>query len=101
MGGFGRPWILLDRTVMSKRPVHQVRYGFLKGTIWKNQTRAGEMFHVTIVRLFKNGSKWQESHHFGRDDLLLAAKVCDACHTWIFEHGSTREERTSAATAIE
>ena len=28
--------------------------------------------------------EWHQSQSFGRDDLLLVAKVADLCHTWIF-----------------
>jgi hypothetical protein len=32
---------------------------------------------VTLIRVYRNGDVWKESTHFGRDDLLLAAKVLD------------------------
>lgn len=78
---------------MSK-PVHEIRLGLIKAAIWHNLTRAGERFNVTLSRLYKNGDQWKESTHFGRDDLLQAAKVLDMAHSWI--HQQERNERTVA-----
>ena len=70
-----------------KQPVHQVRIGLIKVSVWKNQTKVGERHNATISRLYKNGDVWKESTHFGRDDLLPAAKALDMAHTWIHEQG--------------
>jgi hypothetical protein len=72
---------------MSKRPAHEIRFGFVKAAIWENQTKGGLQFKVTIVRLFKDGDAWRESTRFGRDDLPLVAKAADLAHTWIYQHG--------------
>jgi hypothetical protein len=66
-----------------KTPVHEVRLGLIKVSIWKSETRHGDRHNVTLCRLFKNGDVWQQSTQFGRDDLLLAAKALDVAHTWI------------------
>ena len=70
---------------MSKRPVQEIRYGFVKAAIWENQTKNGSQFKVTIVRLFKDGDAWRESTRFGREDLLLVAKAADMAHSWIYD----------------
>lgn len=67
------------------KPVHEIRLGLIKAAIWHNLTRSGERFNVTLCRLYRNGDVWKESNHFGRDDLLQAAKVLDLAHTWIFQ----------------
>ncbi len=76
---------------MSRRPVHQIRLRPIKASIWKNQSKAGELYNVTMCRLYRNGEVWKESSHFGRDDLLLAAKVLDLAHSWIMD--ACREQR--------
>lgn len=68
---------------MSRTPIHEIRLGLIKASIWRNQTKSGERHNVTVARLYKNGDTWKESNHFGRDDLLLVAKVADMAHTWI------------------
>jgi hypothetical protein len=35
--------------------------------------------------MHKDGEKWKSTQSFGRDDLLLLAKVADAAHTRIFQ----------------
>ena len=81
---------------MSRPPVHTIRMGLVKASIWKNETKAGLRHQVTIYRLFKNGDVWQESTRFGRDDLPLVSKVMELCHEWIFFH-SMEDERIEAS----
>jgi len=76
---------------MSK-PVHTIRYGMIKASIWKNHTKSGDRHTVSVVRLYRNGDQWKESTRFGRDDLQLVAKVADQAHTWI--HESSHREST-------
>ena len=75
---------------MAKQPVYETRFGLIKALVWQNQTKTGERFKVTIVRLYRNGDRWVESQHFGRDDLPLVAKAADLAHTWIFQQAVSR-----------
>jgi len=65
------------------RPVQEIRMGRIRAAIWENETDNGTRFNVTVSRLYKDGDTWKDSSSFGRDDLLVAAKVLDRCHTWI------------------
>ena len=76
---------------MSQPPVHVIRLGLIKASIWRKQTKSGERHNVTVARLYKNGDVWKESGCFGRDDLLLVAKVSDLCHSWIMESPQSME----------
>ena len=76
----------------ANKPAHEIRLGLIKATIWHNLTRAGERYNVTLIRLYRNGDTWKESTHFGRDDLLLAAKVLDLAHSWIYQQERTERE---------
>ncbi|WDQ17004.1 MULTISPECIES: hypothetical protein [Rhodopirellula] len=73
-------------------PAHTIRFGLIKASIWRNQTKSGERHSVSIVRLYKNGDVWKESTRFGRDDLPLIAKVSDKAHTWIYENNGRNGE---------
>ena len=75
---------------MSK-PIHIVRFGMIKASIWRNQTKCGERHTISIVRLYRNGDVWKESTRFGRDDLQLVAKVADQVHTWIYTNGTSND----------
>ncbi len=65
------------------RPVHEIRFGQVRAAIWENQTEKGIRHNVTVSRSYKVGDQWKDSSSFSRDDLLLLAKMIDACHTWI------------------
>lgn len=81
-----RPEYGYRKEIPVSKPVHEIRFGLIKASIWQNMTRAGERFKVTLTRLFRNGDTWSQSSQLGRDDLLLAAKVLDQAHTWIYQH---------------
>jgi len=75
------------------KPVHQVRLGAVKAAIWRNDTEKGVRFNTTFARIYKDGDDWKSTESFGRDDLLLVAKVADLTHSWIHEQGrSDRDE---------
>ena len=67
------------------KPVTEVRIGRVKATIWKNGTETAPRHNVTFSRLYKDGDEWKTTQSFGRNDLLVLAKVADQAHTRIFE----------------
>ncbi len=80
------------------KPVHEVRMGVVKAAIWKNDTENGVRFNVTLTRLYKDGDEWKSTDSFGRDDLLILAKVADRAHSWI--HDESQEEKQDATTEV-
>ena len=77
---------------MAKKPVHEIRLGRIRAAIWENETQNGTRYNVTLSRLYRDGDQWKDSSSFGRDDLLLVAKVADEVHTWIYSQSQTRSE---------
>ena len=69
-----------------QKPVHEVRVGSVKAAIWENPPENGVRHNVTFERLYKSDDEWKQTQSFGRDDLLVLAKVADQAHTWIFEN---------------
>lgn len=41
------------------QPAHTIRFGYIKASIWRNQTKSGERHSVSIVRLYRN---WVEQY---------------------------------------
>ena len=82
-----------------EKPVHEVRIGAIKGAIWKNETANGVRYNVTCTRLYrdKEQDQWKSTDSFGRDDLLLLAKVADTAHTWISAQIQDKEPESPAA----
>ena len=75
-----------------KGPVHVIRFGLIKASIWRNNTKSGQRHNVTVTRLYRNGDVWKESTHFGRDDLPLIAKAVDLAHSWIYLESASEEK---------
>jgi hypothetical protein len=68
-----------------EKPAHEIRLGAIKATIWKNDTVKGGRYNTTFVRLYRDDDKWKNTGSFGRDDLLVLAKIADIAHSWICE----------------
>ncbi len=81
---------------MANKPTHEIRIGAIKAAIWANDTQNGTRHNVTFARLYKDDDAWKESTSFGRDDLLLLAKVADKAHTWIHEQGQQSADKAAA-----
>ncbi len=79
-------------TLHPGRPVHEIRLGSVKVSIWKNPTEHGARHSLRASRLYKDGENWKSTDSFGRDDLLALAKVIDEAHTWIWrqEHAANQ-----------
>ena len=75
------------------KPVSEVKFGSIVASIWKNESKNGVYYNVTISRVYKDGEdNWKRSESFGRDDLLTVAKVADLAHTRIFELSKESKE---------
>ena len=78
-----------------QHPAQTIRYGRLKATIWRQESDKGPWYSVVLTRTYRDqAGNWQSSGSFGRDDLLLLAKLADQAHSWIY-----RQMATDTATA--
>ena len=75
----------------NSKPVAKLRLGRLSAAIWKNDTDKGALFNVSFQRTYKEGDEFKNSQSFGRDDLLVLAKLADQAHTKIHELQSDSE----------
>ena len=80
----------------TNKPVHEVRLGRVRAAVWENASAKGVMHSVTFSRLYKDDAtgQWADSASFGRDDLLLLAKVADLAHSWV--HGQSARDAAPA-----
>ena len=67
------------------KPVAEVRIGPVKATVSPNETEGRTRHNVTFSRLYRDGEEWKRTQSFGRNDLLVLAKVADQAHSRIFE----------------
>ena len=75
------------------KPVHEVRLGRIRASVWLNDTENGPRYNVQITRLYKDQKdKWKDSTSFGREDLPLVARVADMAMVWIYENPAGTEK---------
>ncbi len=80
-----------------ERPVKVIRIRNLRANIWANRLPSGDLaYNVTFDRLYRepdqtdaqgevtNRGEWKQSQSFGKDDLLLLAKLADLTHTEVY-----------------
>lgn len=84
-----------------KKPSEAIRLGAVKAAIWKNvvdQVNSSRpVYNVTFHRLYRDSEgRWQSSESFGRDDLLVLAKIADQAHSRIC--GLQQAERVGPPT---
>lgn len=72
-----------------RKPANEIRFGTIKATIWENQFGDTTRFNTQFSRVYKDGDEWKRSDSFGRDDLLVLAKLADHAHTWIHAQSSS------------
>lgn len=67
-------------------PIDELRIGSVKAAIWQNQAGEAVRYNVTFGRLYRtDDGKWKTTQSFGRDDLLVLAKLADQVHTRLHE----------------
>ena len=70
----------------NQKPITEVRIGRVKATVWRNGTDEQPRHNVTFSRLYKDeAGEWKSTQSFGRNDLLVLAKVADLVHTRILQ----------------
>lgn len=57
------------------QPVREIKIGAIKSAIWRNETKNGPMFAVSLSRVFKDGDEWKSTTSLRRDDLPIAELV--------------------------
>ena len=76
-----------------KKPIHEIRLGKVRAAIWENGTDSDRVrYSVSFSRLYKDGEHWRDSSSFGRQELLLLAKVADLAHTFLYQSLEPGEE---------
>lgn len=73
-------------------PLRTLRLGRIKAAIWENGVDQRAFFNVTFARTYMDeAKKFHDSDSFGRDDLLLLAKLADQAHSFICERMASQK----------
>jgi hypothetical protein len=71
-------------TESAKPPVAKLRLGLIFANIWQRTTGEDSFYSVSFERRYKDAKgKWQSTHSYNADDLLVLAKLADQVHTEI------------------
>lgn len=74
-------------------PAAKVSVGLVSASIWKNDGDGRAFYNVTFDRRYRDAEgNWKSSSSYGRDDLLVLAKLADLAHTRILELQSADTE---------
>ena len=80
----------------TKKPTSELRIGKIKAAIWANESENGIRYSVTFSRLYKDGESWKRSESFGREDLLVLAKIANEVHSVLYRQLPDAEEEPTA-----
>ena len=70
----------------NQRPTATVRIGAVKAAVWENKAGERTRYNVTLAKSYRDADgQWKTTHSFGRNDLLVLAKVADQAHSRIVE----------------
>jgi hypothetical protein len=82
------------------QPAHTIRKHSLKASIWRNETRNGCLYNVTLIRTYKDGEEFKDTPSLGFDDLANASKLLLDAESWVSDQvARDKAESSSAAPA--
>ncbi len=81
-----------------QKPVHEFRLWMIRAAIWSNQSKDGKVrFNTTVARFYFDGTRWQDTTSYGRDDLPLVSKVTEMAYVWIWN----QDDSLNAVPAVD
>lgn len=85
-------------TETKNRPIHEIRLGSVKSTIWENKSDSRVWHAVNFTKLYRDSkNSWGQSPVFAFGDLLAPSKLADVAHSWILERQSQFAMATNAS----
>ena len=82
---------------MSNQPVHRLRIGSISAAIFENKTQDGKTFYnAQFDRSYRDGETWKHTTSYGRDDLLILAKLADQIQQEKTDFGKALQEALHA-----
>lgn len=59
----------------TNKPAQTLRDGTIKAVIWRNASDKGAFYSVQLIRSYKDGETWKETHALSHGDVLKAARL--------------------------
>jgi hypothetical protein len=74
------------------RPVHEVRLGKIRASVWGNRTNGATWYTVTLSRLYRGkDGKWQQAESFGPEDMPVIAAIAAELTRWYLTQAEASE----------
>jgi len=72
-------------TTENQKPVVTLKDRFIKADIWKNGSKNGDFYSVSISRTYKAGSEYKSANSFSGSDTLVAARLLTRAYDKVTE----------------
>lgn len=76
----------------NQKPLHEIKVGRIRATVWPNESDRRSWFTVTVTRSYRDGEQWKTTTSFNRDELPLVAKAAEMAYEWIWRQADTAQE---------
>lgn len=87
----------------NQEPVVTIRDRFIKASIWKNDSKNGAFYSVTVGRTYtveeKGKKKYKDANSFSGSDLLVLARVLEKSYDTVAELEQADYEASKDAPA--
>lgn len=68
----------------NNQPVHTLRDGAIKATVWANRSEKGTFYSVIVVRGYKDQTdNWKDTDSFSGGDILKASNLYQSAYNFI------------------
>ena len=68
---------------MATKPVHEVKLGSVRASVWQNDSKRGPMLAATFERRYKQGDAWKSSGSFSAGELANLLQVIAQAMAWM------------------
>lgn len=65
------------------KPAFEAKAGFVRATVWSNETKDGIRYNTTVTRRYKDGDTYKSTPSLGERDLIDAVRVLVEAEAWI------------------
>ena len=80
----------------TNRPIHEIRLGNVRATIWANQKDEKTWYAVSVSRRFKQGTEWKDVTSFNHDDLPVLVQAVQMAYSWIWRQLKAADSQDEA-----
>ena len=83
-------------TQQNNKPLHTIRDGSLKATVWKNESEKGPWLSVDFSRGYRTrDGDWRDTSSFRGDDLLKLSFLAQKAYAYTLKYRDATRERNS------